>query len=142
MAGLRLFNSTHQLLELSLRGRAARHEVLSANIANADTPGYRPRDLDFNAAMRSAEESGALNAGETTQRGEASATAGLDLQSTLYEPEFPDSRHGEDRLDGNAVSLDRQMALITENSLAYETSLTLLSRALAGLRYAIGEGRR
>jgi flagellar basal-body rod protein FlgB len=142
MAGLRLFNSTHQLLELSLRGRAARHEVLSANIANADTPGYRPRDLDFNAAIRSAVESGALNAGETTQRGEASATAGLDLQSALYEPEFPDSRHGEDRLDGNAVSLDRQMALITENSLAYETSLTLLSRALAGLRYAIGEGRR
>jgi len=142
MAGLRLFNSTHQLLELSLRGRAARHEVLSANIANADTPGYRPRDLDFNAAMRSAVESGALNAGETTQRGEASAMAGLDLQSAIYEPEYPDSRHGEDRLDGNAVSLDRQMALITENSLAYETSLTLLSRALAGLRYAIGEGRR
>lgn len=142
MAGLRLFNSTHRLLELSLRGRAARHEVLSANIANADTPGYRPRDLDFNAAMRSAVESGAMNAGETTQRGEASATAGLDLQSAIYEPEYPDSRHGEDRLDGNAVSLDRQMALITENSLAYETSLTLLSRALAGLRYAIGEGRR
>lgn len=142
MAGLRLFNSTHRLLELSLRGRAARHEVLSANIANADTPGYRPRDLDFNAAMRSAVESGAMNAGETTQRGDASATAGLDLQSAIYEPEYPDSRHGEDRLDGNAVSLDRQMALITENSLAYETSLTLLSRALAGLRYAIGEGRR
>ena len=53
MAGLRLFDTTHRLLELSLRGRAARHEVLSANIANADTPGYRPRDLDFNAAMRS-----------------------------------------------------------------------------------------
>ncbi len=142
MAGLRLFGTTHQLLELSLRGRAARHEVLSANIANADTPGYRPRDLDFNAAMRSASESGALGSGEAPQRGDASATAGLDLASAIYEPEYPDSRHGEDRLDGNAVSLDRQMALITENSLAYETSLTFLSRALAGLRYAISEGRR
>ncbi len=138
MAGLRLFDTTHRLLELSLRGRAARHEVLSANIANVDTPGYRPRDLDFNATMRSAAESGALGSSETP----ATASAGLDLQSAIYEPEYPDSRHGEDRLDGNAVSLDRQMALITENSLAYETSLTLLSRALAGLRYAIGEGRR
>lgn len=142
MAGLRLFDGTHRLLELSLRGRAARHEVLSANIANADTPGYRPRDLDFNAAMRSAVESGAAGSSETPQRGDVSATARLDLQAAIYEPEYPDSRHGEDRLDGNAVSLDRQMALITENSLAYETSITLLSRALAGLRYAIGEGRR
>ena len=60
----------------------------------------------------------------------------------VYEPEYPDSRHGEERLDGNSVSLDRQMALMTENSLSYEASLTLLSLALAGLRYAIGEGRR
>ncbi|HYJ17221.1 MAG TPA: flagellar basal body rod protein FlgB [Candidatus Limnocylindria bacterium] len=142
MAGLSLFKSTHQLLELSLRGRAARHEVLSANIANVDTPGYRPRDLDFNAAMRAAAESSAPVTGEIPQRSNASASSGLDLQSAIYEPEYPDSRHGEDRLDGNAVSLDRQMALLTENSLAYETSLTLLSRAMAALRYAIGEGRR
>jgi flagellar basal-body rod protein FlgB len=142
MAGLRLFDSTHRILELSLRGRAARHEVLSANIANVDTPGYRPRDLDFNAAMRSAAESGAPGSGETALPSDASTSVGLNLGSATYEPEYPDSRHGEDRLDGNAVSLDRQMALLTENSLAYETSLTLLSRAMAALRYAIGEGRR
>ena len=47
MAGLRLFGFTHQLLELSMRVRGARHEVLSANIANADTPGFRPKDVDF-----------------------------------------------------------------------------------------------
>jgi flagellar basal-body rod protein FlgB len=141
MAGLRLFDSTHRILELSLRGRAARHEVLSANIANVDTPGYRPRDLDFNAAMRSAAESGAPGS-ETALTSDASTRVGLNLGSATYEPEYPDSRHGEDRLDGNAVSLDRQMALLTENSLAYETSLTLLSRAMAALRYAIGEGRR
>ena len=53
MAGFKLFNFTQQLLELSLRVRGARHEVLSANIANADTPGYRPRDLDFESIIRS-----------------------------------------------------------------------------------------
>jgi flagellar basal-body rod protein FlgB len=139
MAGLRIFNFTHDLLELSLRTRAARHEILSANIANADTPGYRPRDLDFNAVMKSAIETGEAG-GE--RRSGSLASAKSEIQSAIYEPEYPDSRHGEDRLDGNAVSLDRQMALLTENSLGYETSLTLLSRALAGLRYAIGEGRR
>jgi flagellar basal-body rod protein FlgB len=140
MAGLRIFNFTHDLLELSLRTRAARHEILSANIANADTPGYRPRDLDFNAVMKSAVEAGEV--GGTDQRSDSLASAKSEIQSAIYEPEYPDNRHGEDRLDGNAVSLDRQMALLTENSLGYETSLTLLSRALAGLRYAIGERRR
>lgn len=142
MGGFKLFNFTHQLLELSTRVRAARHEVLSANVANADTPGFRPRDLDFQSVMRSAVESKDATVGASAPRIGALVAPPLDMESMIYEPEFPDNRHGEDRLDGNSVSIDRQMSLLTENSLAYETSLTLLSRALAGLRYAIGEGRR
>ena len=142
MAGLRLFNFTHQLLELSMRVRSARHEVLSANIANADTPGYRPKDLDFNSMMQAAAQSGDTMAPGGERRGEPFGASPLDIQSAIYEPEFPDNRHGEDRLDGNGVSIDRQMALMSENALAYEASLTLLSRTLAGLRYAISEGRR
>jgi flagellar basal-body rod protein FlgB len=142
MAGFKLFNFTHQLLELSMRVRAARHEILSANIANADTPGYRPRDLDFNSVMKSAVGAGETHHGTALERTDSFAKAPVDLESAVYEPEYPDNRHGEDRLDGNAVSLDRQMALMTENALSYESSLTLLSRTLAGLRYAISEGRR
>lgn len=142
MASLKLFNFTHQLLELSMRVRSARHEVLSANIANADTPGYRPKDLDFNSVMQSAVESRATVARESESRNGNFGVTPSDLQSAVYEPEFPDNRHGEDRLDGNGVSIDRQMALMSENGLAYEASLTLLSRTLAGLRYAISEGRR
>jgi len=142
MSGFKLFNFTHQLLELSTRVRAARHEVLSANIANADTPGYRPRDLDFKSLMQSALETKDADLRASDRRGDPLSPSAQDLQSMVYEPEYPDNRHGEERLDGNSVSLDRQMSLMTENSLAYEASLTLLSRALAGLRYAIGEGRR
>jgi flagellar basal-body rod protein FlgB len=142
MSGFKLFNFTQQLLELSTRVRAARHEVLSANIANADTPGYRPRDLDFKSLMQSALEAKDDDLRPSERRVDALSPSAQDLQSMVYEPEYPDSRHGEERLDGNSVSLDRQMALMTENSLSYEASLTLLSRALAGLRYAIGEGRR
>lgn len=142
MSGFKLFNFTHQLLELSTRVRAARHEVLSANIANADTPGYRPRDLDFKSLMQSALEAKNDDLRRSDRRVDPLSPSAQDLQSMVYEPEYPDNRHGEERLDGNSVSLDRQMALMTENSLSYEASLTLLSRALAGLRYAIGEGRR
>jgi flagellar basal-body rod protein FlgB len=141
MAGLKLFSFTQDLLELSMRARAARHEVLSANIANADTPGYHPRDVDFNSIIRSAADSEGLSAEERDQRMKKISNSPLDLESAIYQPEFPDDRHGEDRLDGNSVSLDRQMSLLTENSLAYEANLTLLSRTLARLRYVIGEGK-
>jgi flagellar basal-body rod protein FlgB len=142
MAGLKLFSFTQQILELSLRTRGARHEILSANIANADTPGYRARDLDFNAVMEAALEPGDVPAADREQRMDMIASSPLDIQSATYVPEYPETSHGEDRLDGNNVSLDRQMALLTENSLAYEAALTLLSRKLAGLRYAISEGKR
>ena len=134
---MKLFGFTQHLLELSLRVRSARHELLSANIANADTAGYRPKDLDFTSVMKSAVEDNAGAAG-----GGDGAAKSIDIQSMVYEPEFPNDRHGEDRMDGNGVSIDRQMALMSENSLAYEASLTLLSRTLANLRYVIGEGRR
>jgi flagellar basal-body rod protein FlgB len=141
MAGLRLFNFSQQLLELSMRVRGARHEILSANIANADTPGYRPRDIDFAAQMRTAVEMDDTAAGSREQQMERLLASPLDLQPIVYEAGM-NNQHGEDRLDGNGVSLDRQMALLNENALSYEASLTLFSRTLASLRYAIGEGRR
>jgi flagellar basal-body rod protein FlgB len=142
MAGLKLFSFTQQLLELSMRVRGARHEILSANIANADTPGYRPKDLDFKTLMRSAVDTeDTMPAGDREAQNDR-AVGEVDIQSAIYEPSFPNDRQGEDRLDGNSVSLDRQMGTLTENSLAYEASLTLLSRTLANLRYVIGEGRR
>lgn len=48
--------------------RVARHEVLSANIANVDTPGYRPRDLDFNSIIWSAIEPGDVSLEERDRR--------------------------------------------------------------------------
>ncbi len=142
MAGLKLFSFTQQLLELSMRVRGARHEILSANIANADTPGYRPKDLDFKTVMRSAVDTEDVPVGAAAAQSDP-AVSQADIQSAIYEPaSFQNDRQGEDRLDGNSVSLDRQMGMLTENSLGYEASLTLLSRTLASLRYVIGEGRR
>jgi flagellar basal-body rod protein FlgB len=140
MAALKLFNFTQQLLELSMRVRGARHEILSANIANVDTPGYRPRELDFGSIMRSSAEMDDSSVGTREQQMERLLNS-LDLETAVYEPALPDNRHGEDRLDGNSVGLDQQIALLNENSLSYETSLTLLSRTLAKLRYVISEGR-
>ena len=139
MTGFRLFGFTHQLLELSMRARAARHEVLSANIANADTPGFRPRDLDFESVVRSAME---LDDRPVSREQQMDAIlSGPLVSEQIYEPLIGGERHGEERFDGNRVSLDGQMALLNENALSYEANLTLFSRALAKLRYVISDGR-
>jgi flagellar basal-body rod protein FlgB len=140
MGGLRLFGFTHQLLELSLRARGARHEVLSANIANSDTPGFRPRDLDFQGLMQSAMEFDDRPVSRERQMDELLSSP-LNFEAAIYEPITDGERHGEERLDGNRTSLDRQMALLNENALSYEANLTFFSRTLAKLRYVISDGR-
>jgi flagellar basal-body rod protein FlgB len=140
MAGFRLFNFTQQLLELSMRVRGARHETLSANIANADTPGFRPKDLDFETVIRSAMELDDRPVSREQQMDQMLA-APLGLETAVYEPLVNDQRHGEERFDGNSVSLDRQIALLNENALSYEAHLALFSRTLAKLRYVISDGR-
>jgi flagellar basal-body rod protein FlgB len=142
MAGFTLFNATHDLLQISMRLRSMRHELLAGNIANADTPGYRAKDIDFAAALR------ALAAPENAPA--EFPKAGIQLigarpldfpQGGRIEPALV-VQEAEAKLDGNSVDLDRQIANLVENSLSYETSLVLLGRKLAALRYAISEGRR
>jgi flagellar basal-body rod protein FlgB len=140
MAGFGLFGFTHQLLELSMRARGARHEVLSANIANADTPGFRPRDLDFQSIIQTAMDLDDHPVSRERQMDEILSRP-LDLETTIYEPITDGARHGEERFDGNRVGLDRQIALLSENALSYEANLTLFSRTLAKLRYVISDGR-
>lgn len=140
MGGFRIFSFTHQLLELSMRVRGARHEVLSANVANADTPGFRPRDVDFDSVIRTAMELDDHPVSRERQMDEILAVP-LGMDAAIYEPSAYNQRHGEERFDGNSVSLDRQIALLNENALSYEASLTLFSRALAKLRYVISDGR-
>lgn len=141
MAGFQLFNFAQQLVELSMRVRGARHEMLTANIANAETPGYRARDIDFQAMLRAAVQLDDDSAGTREEKIERMIAQPRDLQTGSYNRELIEN-YGEERLDGNTVGLDRQLALLNENSLSYETSVTLLTRTLANLRYVIGEGRR
>jgi flagellar basal-body rod protein FlgB len=93
-----------------------REEAIASNIANADTPGYRTRDVaapvDFRSAMQDATG--------------ASATEALDLPS---------------RNDGNNVSVDREAKLLAENSLKFNLATQMLRGEIKDIRSAIEEGR-
>jgi flagellar basal-body rod protein FlgB len=109
-----------------------RQHLLSSNIANADTPGFVPVDLDFPAALRQELQDGRLSA---TDEHHLPAAAAEGPDATLfYDPSVVPG------LDGNAVSLDNEMTKMAENTVLYNATARALQKKLGLLRYAINEG--
>jgi len=106
-----LANSIERYMDLL----SARQKVVSSNIANADTPGYQTRDIDFQTEMRKQIDAGAP---QTVQ------VAGL-----------------KSRSDGNNVSLDREARLLAENALRFSMASNLLRSQIRLVRAAIDEGK-
>ena len=119
--------------EQALKMRAERNEVLSSNIANADTPNYKARDLDFASALKSV-QGGALPMQPTS----ALHSQPANVMSTGAELKFRIPM--QPTLDGNTVETDVEQAAFAENAVQYRASLTFLNGAISGLRYAIKGG--
>jgi flagellar basal-body rod protein FlgB len=117
--------------------RAQRGEVLASNIANADTPNYQARDLDFGKALQGALDNtvavsaGASLASSTSGHlpGKALAPAG-DAQLLYRTPQAAS-------IDNNTVALDVERAKFADNALHYEANLTFLNGQIKALLSAI-----
>ena len=110
--------------------RAQRAELLAANLANADTPNYKARDIDFNVALKDAQglqtTSGVKLA--ANQVGHISdATNGIGAHAIRYR--IPEQAS----LDGNTVDSDHEKSAFTENALRYQISLSIQSKRISGL---------
>ncbi len=122
-----LFDSVDQLSS-AMTFHRERHSVLAGNLANVDTPGYRPLDLE----RIDGQAPGALP---------LAATDAAHLQATGTPDalvSFADG--GNAGADGNAVSLERELAKLDANRVRYQTSAEVASRRLALLRYTAGDG--
>ncbi len=109
----------------ALRLRAQRAEVLAANLANADTPRYLARDLDFAALLGEAERGFSL---EKTHPRHLEPQPGPEL---LYRiPLAP-------AIDGNTVDPQLEKAAFLENALRYQVTLSILDGRIKGLLSAI-----
>jgi flagellar basal-body rod protein FlgB len=144
---VKIFDGTLGQLERSLDVRLVRHNVLSGNVANVDTPGFRPKDVDFAAAM--AVVNGNSTGLETMQVGMTEAghmdgtpTPGDAGQDALASKDLPiiDVASSGASLDGNGVDLDRTMVSMAENALQYGASARAAGRKLAILRYVSSDG--
>lgn len=115
----------------ALRVRDQRQQVLASNIANADTPHYKARDLDFNAALQGALKNGGPAAGTqvaTTNPGHMKAAPGLGADAGLL---YRTPSQGS--VDGNTVDIDAERAAFADNAVHYEFNLTRLSQQIKGL---------
>ncbi|WP_413724773.1 flagellar basal body rod protein FlgB [Sodalis sp. RH16] len=114
-----------QFQQEALNLRVQRQDILAANIANADTPGYQARDIDFASELKKAltqgRDSGSgLSLTTTSPRHIEASGAGESFSQLLYR--VPD----QPSLDGNTVDMDRERTAFADNSLQYQTSLTVL----------------
>ena len=115
------------LNEKSLNVRAQRMEVLSRNIANADTPHFKAQDIDFKSIMKSASEGSVVttNAMHLTEGPEQSS------DGLKYRVPFNVS------FDGNTVELPVEQAKFGQYAADYQTTLSILENRISGIRKAL-----
>ncbi len=127
MPGMNPLTSTLDFHATALTLRAERQRLLAGNIANADTPGYVARDMDFAKALREAtgQASGGAaipGAMAVTNSGHMSVSAGARSDGELLYATGP-----QDSLDRNTVDLDRERAAFAENAVKYEATLRFIN---------------
>lgn len=141
---MKIFDATLKTLEQSLDVRLVEQNVLAANVANVDTPGYKPKELDFSAAMAAARASGGAEAMATTvpnHMGANGASVGQNSTVGIATALINDGKGlTSPSFDGNGVDLDRTMAGMAENGLQYGASARAAAKKLAILRYVVADG--
>ncbi len=144
----KLFGGTMPILEKSLNLSELRHKLISSNIANEETPGYKAMDIDFGREL----------AKKLQGSGSTGSVAGGALPMSVTSPmhllpgggagtgqrvstEAVISRKDGGGLDGNTVNLEHEMVKMAENSVRHQTALKIINQRFQGLKGAIDERR-
>lgn len=135
--------------ETALSLRSTRQEVLASNIANADTPNYKARDVDFASALKGAlakagDAAPALK-GTSPQHMAGKGVAGA--AGSKAADSLPDGTPllyrtpAQGAVDGNTVDMDLERNAFADNAIRYETAITLLNGQIKGMLAAIQGGQ-
>lgn len=129
-----LFDRLSSTLEHALDFRLERGNMISANLANADTPGYTPVELKFDEALQqhlAADDPPGLRHTDLDHRGPETGTPRGETEFDYFS--LPDR-------DGNSVDIDHEAAKLAENQLLYRATTKVYNKRMALLKYAIAEG--
>lgn len=137
MADLKIADQTINVLHKSLDLRAQKQQVIAGNIANAETPGYSARKMDFEADLRRAMETPEMNRRTTNPKHFAIGTT--DVQSV--EGRVLRVQSSTPYGDGNTVSVDDEMFDLAENQLLFEAGSQIIKKKFSMLKYAASDGK-
>lgn len=127
---LPLTDNITSLLTTFLDVQSRRAEIVASNLANADTPGYIAKELDFSDYMRNAAQE-ALNP----------SSSNSEPKNFIAMPRVVEQTPGTIGIDGNTVDAGREMSTLAEAGTEYLAGTQLLQSRLRTLRTAIREGR-
>jgi flagellar basal-body rod protein FlgB len=128
--------------ETALSLRSQRQELLASNIANADTPNFKARDIDFSNALQGALARAATPAGPLAStspahmvQAAADGKALLDGTPVLYRGVV------QGAVDGNTVDMDVERNQFADNALRYEAGITMINQQIRAMMAAIQGGQ-
>jgi flagellar basal-body rod protein FlgB len=122
------FNNAFGIHDDALLLAERRTQLLAENIVNADTPGYKARDIDFDAVMqRTQKDSVTLRTTNNSHIKLSQQAYANDVQYRVVE---------QSAADGNTVDTQKEKAAFSENSMRYELSMNILTRKIKGLKAA------
>jgi flagellar basal-body rod protein FlgB len=128
-------SSQEVILERALNASALRNRVISNNVANVNTPGFKRGEVQFEEVLAQTMDNNKLPLAVTNSRHLAGG-AGMNMAPVISNPAGTTMR-----LDGNNVDIDTEMADVAKNSIYYNAVAQELSRYFTNLKSAIKEGR-
>jgi flagellar basal-body rod protein FlgB len=135
---MEISDKTMQALTASLKFRQLRQDLHASNIANAETPGYKAKKVDFEEALARALDTDDQLKMNTSDSKHFNVGGGgfNNLQPEIYE-----DANGIVSPDGNNVDRDMEMAEMAENKIMYDATVQLINKKMGLLKYAIGSGQ-
>ena len=133
----RIFDKAFDVLGTSLNFRQLRQNIITSNIANADTPGFKSQRLAFEKALQSAADTEGTNrmSGSSEkhflQGGGGFETVDVEI---FDDPDVTPSN------DLNTVDVEKEMTKLAGNQIMYDAATRLINKKMAMLKYAISEG--
>lgn len=128
-------DKTPLILKKALDSQSERHLLISSNISNIDTPGYKAKDIDFKGALKAALGTGDGLALRTTHRDHIGPNK-KDIKGLQAKPfNEPDAA----KSNGNNVNIDKEMMKLAENQISYNATIQMMAKRTSTIRAAITE---
>lgn len=127
-------DKTLKALASAIKFREMRQEIISSNVANSETPGYKAKRLDFESALaRALDVDGEMGMKVESGKHYDVGSGGFDN----LQPELINDPNGIVSEDGNTVDREAEMAKMTENKIMYDALVQLVNKKMGLMKYAV-----